>query len=436
MEGKIKAGKEHFAAGRLEEAERCFAEIRKSNPDNKEACNNLGVIAFQQGEAGKALQLFSKALELDPYYRDALLNFAELSGKAKQPKIAITGLKAYLQDNPQDRQVRDMLGRLESPNVPRLKIAVLCLPGLESFLGEIVRFLGSKHEVKCCSNGNEGEIKTVVDWADTVWLEWANELAVTLTNHQTLLHDKRVICRLHSYEAFAGYLQQIQWERIDDLIFVAEHIKSFVTGQHPEIEKQVGAIHVIANGVNLEKFPFKERTPGRNIAFLGNVNYKKGPMLLLHAFRELVAYDDSYRLFIGGNFQDARYALYFGQMAQELNLQRNLVLDGWVDDVPAWLEDKQYIACSSVLEGHPVGLMEAMARGLKPLIHNFVGARGIYPDKYIWNTVHDFVRLVTEPEYKSSEYRDFIARNFSLEKQMQKIEQIISHHVIHNVSNL
>jgi len=70
--------------------------------------------------------------------------------------------------------------------------------------------------------------------------------------------------------------------------------------------------------------------------------------------------------------------------------------------------------------------MEAMACGLKPLIHNYVGARESYPDTYIWNTIPEFVDMVTGGEYAPLKYRKFIEANYSLEVQLEKIENIVS----------
>ncbi|MDI6791950.1 MAG: GNAT family N-acetyltransferase [bacterium] len=307
----------------------------------------------------------------------------------------------------------------------RTKVAVLCLPGLQSFLGDIVDFLKTRYEVRTCYTNNNQEIESAVRWADTVWLEWANELAIALTNHSTILDGKRVICRLHSYEAFAGYVQKIRWERIDDLIFVAGHIKDIAASQVLTLPQQVKHIHIVPNGINMDKFIFKERKKGNNIAYLGYINYKKGPMLLLHAFRELVQTDNRYRLFIAGDFQEARYKLYFDQMIREMGLEGNIQMCGWIEDVGIWLEDKQHIVCTSVLEGHPIGLMEAMACGLKPVIHNYVGAKVSYPAKYLWNTIPEFVQKVTEDDYNSTEYREFIEQNYSLDIQLKKIEKIL-----------
>ncbi|MCK4574133.1 MAG: glycosyltransferase, partial [candidate division Zixibacteria bacterium] len=238
------------------------------------------------------------------------------------------------------------------------------------------------------------------------------------------LAQKQVICRLHSYEAFAGFVAQIKWERIDDLIFVADHIKEQVLLQQPDLEQKVKRIHILPNGINLDRFAFTERTKGHNLAFVGDINYKKGPLLLFHAFAELVRRDPRYTLSVAGRFQDDRFALYFSQMTKEMGFEKNLRFDGWVDDISGWLDDKQYIVSSSLLEGHPVGLMEGMARGLKPVIHNFVGARGIYDDRFVWNTIDEFVAMVTSDDYDSAAYRAFVEDNFSLTRQLEQLKEI------------
>jgi 2-polyprenyl-3-methyl-5-hydroxy-6-metoxy-1,4-benzoquinol methylase len=69
--------------------------------------------------------------------------------------------------------------------------------------------------------------------------------------------------------------------------------------------------------------------------------------------------------------------------------------------------------------------MEAMACGLKPVIHNFVGARDIYPEKYLWNTIPEFSQRITDGDYSSSEYKNYIERYYSLSRQLDSIENVI-----------
>ncbi|MBN1211065.1 MAG: glycosyltransferase [candidate division Zixibacteria bacterium] len=421
----IKKGEELFARGQIEDAEKHFHDIILQNPEQKEAYNNLGVIALQKQDIEQAIEYFTRSLAIDPFYKDALLNYSELARTVKSPSARII-LKRYLSRYPQDKDVTRVLAEIDADFHKKGKIAFLTLPRWNSFLPDIVNHFQKTYEVRTCYSEDIKEIEAAVIWADIVWLEWANELAIILSNHNhNLLDNKHTVCRLHSYEALRGFAAKINWDKIDDLIFVADHIRTMVQQQIPQLSKKV-RIHTIPNGINLERFPFRERKPGKNLAFLGSLNYKKGPMLLFHAFRELLRRNPDYHLHIGGEVKDARYRMYFDQMIREMSLEKNIHFDGWIDDVPAWLEDKHYIVCSSVMEGHPVGLMEAMACGLKPIVHNFVGARGIYPAEYIWNDFEEFIQLVTGDEYSPRAYREFVENNFPLEKQLKSIEKIIN----------
>ena len=70
--------------------------------------------------------------------------------------------------------------------------------------------------------------------------------------------------------------------------------------------------------------------------------------------------------------------------------------------------------------------MEAMARGIKPIIHNFYAARGFYPDDLIYNTIDEAVEKITEESYDSESYRRFIEDNYTLEEQILNILLIIN----------
>lgn len=422
----IRQGETLFAEGRLDEATKHFRTVLKSDPSNADAHNNLAVVAMQQNNLETATAHLVDCLRIDPYNRDAVLNCTEVFKLLKQPHLARPVLENFLQNHPDDPEISAAFASLPAEAVDRLKLAVLSPPGMETFLGDITRFLSMNYDLQTCYDGKNDSINQAISWADVIWVEWANELAVALTNGLPLTTDKRVICRLHSYEAFAGYASQIKWERIDDLIFVADHIRDYMLSQVPDLLDRVRRIHVIPNGVDLKSCALKERRPGKKLAFLGYINYKKGPMLLLHAFAELVRQDPEYRLFMGGRYQDDRYRLYFSQMVKQMGLEDNLQFDGWINDVPAWLEDKQYIVCSSVLESQGMGIMEAMACGLKPVVHNFVGARNIYSNEHIWNTIPEFVQMVRSEEFDSAGYRSFVDENYSLELQLTRLNDVMA----------
>ena len=133
-----------------------------------------------------------------------------------------------------------------------VKIAVVAMPGLESFLPDIVHSLEEKYSVQTCYSKDMNEIATVVEWADIVWIEFANELAAHVTN-ELPVEDKQVIIRLHSYEALSGHCAHINWKVVDALIYVAQHIKELLPKQQIRLPADL-TTYIIPNGVDTNKF--------------------------------------------------------------------------------------------------------------------------------------------------------------------------------------
>ncbi|MBC2418876.1 glycosyltransferase family 4 protein [Clostridium beijerinckii] len=303
----------------------------------------------------------------------------------------------------------------------RKKIAFFVKQGMDSFLGEIISRLEDEYETKKIIVTDYKQIDKGLEWADICWFEWCDEL-ITYGSRHHLSENKKIICRLHSYEAFAKYIDNVKWDNVDRIIFVGENIKRFVIDRYKIDERKMV---IIPNGVNIDEYTFKERKSGFNIAYVGYINYKKGPMLLLHTFKAIYDKDHRYKLYIAGQFQDDRDVLYFQQMIKEFGIEKNVCYEGWQDNLDKWLEDKNYILCTSILESQNMSVMQAMAKGIKPIIHNFVGAKGIYNNNYIWNTIDEAVEIINDKEYSSQEYRKFIKENYSLESQIKSLKQLL-----------
>ena len=93
------------------------------------------------------------------------------------------------------------------------------------------------------------------------------------------------------------------------------------------------------------------------------------------------------------------------------------------DNIQEFLKDKSFALCTSIVEGHPNALLEAMAVGIKPIVHNFPGALSLFPEKYIWNTIAEAVEMLNG-DYNSVEYRGFIEDNYDMNKVYPRIEAL------------
>ncbi len=332
-----------------------------------------------------------------------------------KPRAKSTGVKRTRQVTKPKKELR--------------RIAVVCTPGLDGHLGEIVDHFKSKYEVKVCVTSNLDHIFEAIKWADTIWIEWANKMAVDVTAYGHLLYQKQIILRLHSYEAFIPELEFINWAYITDLIFVADHIREMVMGRFPTIAQNVDRVHTIPNGIDTERFAMvrDKAGPAKRIAYLGSMNFKKGTQLMFNAFAELVRSDPEFQLHIGGEYQDPRYPLYLAQMIEQGIFKPGQVrYHGRIEDVPKWLGSMSHIMCSSLLESQCKAVMEGMSMGLKPLVHNFVGAKDIYPKGVVWSSIYQFVNQAMNPTYKPIVYRDHIVRNYNTVDQIAMIDVVLN----------
>ncbi|MEN3008910.1 glycosyltransferase, partial [Pseudothermotoga sp.] len=225
-------------------------------------------------------------------------------------------------------------------------------------------------------------------------------------------------------EALVNYPEKINWQNIDVLILVAEHMRSILENYHSQIyRKMCDKIIIIPNGVDLNKFSFKVHSPGYNLAIVAHINHKKDPAMWLQVIGMLKKMDERYTLHIAGDFQEIRYANYFKHFIKDSGLEKNVKHYGFVNDVIALLEDKNYLLSTSIHESFGYNIAEAMARGIKPIIHNYAGAKTQWPEKLIYNFLDEIaIKLV---DYDSESYRRFTEENCSIEKQTARISNLI-----------
>ncbi len=270
-----------------------------------------------------------------------------------------------------------------------------------SFLTDIIAYLSRRNDVRFFERPTPDRIAQMSGWADLVWFEWCDQLLIH-ASHQT--KGRPIVCRLHSYEVFTDMPAKVNWPQVDQLIFVNDSVRQL-------FERQVLCATpktVIYNGVDTDLFaipPDKPRT--KKIASVGFINYKKNPALLLYCFKKIHEYDPGYTLHIAGTFQDSRYQLYFEHFLKEHPLP--VVFDGWVNDMPAWYADKDFVISTSLFESFHYSIAEGMAGGVLPLIHDWYGAENLYPRDHFFSDPDECLALLQRLE--SADRRELIERN-------------------------
>jgi len=234
------------------------------------------------------------------------------------------------------------------------------------------------------------------------------------------------IVRLHRFEAYNNWPSRVQWENIDVLITIGNSfVKDALLKQVPDIETRTRLV-TIPNGVNFDKFKFIDRQRGKNLACLGYLNMRKNPMFLLQCMQKLHYIDPEYKLFFAGTYQDLMLEQYVRYMVQALELTDVVFFDGWQEDINSWLEDKHYIVSCSIGESQGMGLLEGMACGLKPVIHNFPGADQTFPSEFLFNISEEFCEKICSDTYEPQRYRKFVEEHYPLKNQLTKINNIFT----------
>lgn len=322
-----------------------------------------------------------------------------------------------------------------------MKIALFDPNGQKFTAGMIEWWQKNGHEVKFDRYYDPDK----VDWADIVWFDTCdNNLKMACDPPQDYvdswvneghsypwrlgdmdLSKKTIVCRPIDIEVWGDHQANVDWNLIDHTIFIAEHIKE-KGNLSPRLRESTTKQHVVHCGVDLDKFTFKERKPGFKIAVLGEFWMSKGVDYGLQVAMKLKEIDSRYEIhWLGPNQMYPWEYAYATDFIKRNDLPIFLNHD-FVPSVDEWLEDKNYLLSCSKKEAFGYNIAEAMAKGIKPVIHHFYGAEHIWPG-LTWNTIDEAVESLTDHHYDSNAYLLYLKEcGYTTDQMMTKIMEAIT----------
>ena len=283
----------------------------------------------------------------------------------------------------------------------------------------------------------------LVAWADVIWFDTCdNNLKVAWDPPQNYLDDwakegksipwkmqdiglqnKKVICRAIDIEVWHGHQNNVNWDYVDDVIFIAPHIQK-LANEFEGLRNSRTKQHVIPCGVDIDYFTFAEHKPGKKIAWIAERWASKGVNTTLQFMTML---PKEYELHACGIWHDYDWEEAYAQDFIEKHLKDRVFITDRADDINEWLEDKNYLWSASTKEAFGYSIAEAASKGIKPIVHHYYGAEFPWGESgWLWNSLPEAIEMLSG-DYDSKSYRQYlIDHNLTQEAMMRSFDGVIN----------
>ena len=227
-------------------------------------------------------------------------------------------------------------------------------------------------------------------------------------------YAKRNIMFFRSYDFYFNDLKEVLWDKIDHVVnvnaWMYDELKRFVKHKHS----------LVYNYIDHSKFKYADRKHGNKIGMACHVHHKKNLPLALQI---LLCLPKEYELHIAGEIQTPDIEPYIDCIAKEW--KRKVYLYGHIpsEQMDLWWEDKDYCLSTSLREGNPNNVIEAMSKGIKPVVHAWPGAKEQFGD--VFCSVEDAALDIMQGEYDSAKYRSIAEDRFG-NKNLEEVVNIIT----------
>jgi glycosyltransferase involved in cell wall biosynthesis len=228
---------------------------------------------------------------------------------------------------------------------------------------------------------------------------------------------------LRAADAFDPALDDVQWDRVDavaaDDLNATEGLLRRRIGELDRAE-----IHRIPFGLDVPAAPVVQRTAGKNLVCLDPVSHRHNPALLIQCFARLLADNAEYRLIFGGYFVDDMLTDYLRHMVEQMGLSQAVRFEPRRGPLSAYLRDKHVLVSADMLGDYRL-VLQAMARGLKPVVHASPSANEMFPPEHLFRTPEEFCRAVLDTPHRPTEWHRYVAERFPLAGRLRAVNALL-----------
>lgn len=255
----------------------------------------------------------------------------------------------------------------------------------------------------------DGKTELIDDKPDVVLCTWADR---DFTSH---FPDAKHFMMMRRFELFHAPWKNFNWKKINALICCNPWIAA-------EMSEVLGKekVYYLPNPIDPSLWNFKERGHGTKIGMVCRVHPVKNLPLAAQIFMSLPT---GYELHIAGKIDDSSIWSYMKNVLWGKRLKFHEEISH--KSLDSWWEQMDYCLSTSVSEGDPMNVLEAMAKGIKPIIHNWPGALNIFGPSMVFDTVPQALDMINGVSpYNSQEYLDFVKNENSVDLADRLAEMI------------
>lgn len=360
--------------------------------ERKEALEELSVWATRLVVGDEESRALLEARIPSATSKTVLLSglWSSLTGEAKaSAKVGDlrTELQRYL-----DRFVPDYSA------VPRLSTALrVVLAGHDfKFAGELLDVLAMRDDVELradlwkAQNAQDEKLsRALLGWADVIFCEFASHNAVWYSWEKR--PGQTLIVRLHGYELWSPWIQDLNLANVDKIVFVSEFYRDKVIDELGWPREKTSVIPNVVDVLDL--YRPKSHNARFHIGIVGIVPILKRPDRALDLLELLLKSDERYTLHIrgrspweygwmwqNGDVRDA-YEAFYERLACDPKLRRRVSFEGFGPDMGRWFQNIGWMLSPSFRETFHLAPVEGMASGAVPVVWEREGACEIFgPD--------------------------------------------------------
>lgn len=152
----------------------------------------------------------------------------------------------------------------------------------------------------------------------------------------------------------------------DSYILLSEHYKNLLKKYWRISDSKITAIPNIKNDFGLPEYNLSEITKKKQAIFVGRLTEAKGIRNLLEVWQRIESQNPSWTLKILGEGELSEFLI------EEITRRKlkNIKIEGFRNDIERYYKESSIILMTSLYEGLPMSLIEAMQFGVIPIVFN------------------------------------------------------------------